>query len=146
MDMDEFVLTERKTYTLELPKVEYPNNINVYYLRMDGNSLKQYRYTVETNDENKNHVFLLMPVRVGTSPVKIAVKNEKGSKSDPESKDGKFIVGDRVTVYGEYTEPVVYETETGLSMTTPQIMVEMINGDCYNKELKSLVVKDLTDR
>ena len=41
MDMDEFVLTERKTYTLELPKVEYPNNINVYYLRMDGNSLKQ---------------------------------------------------------------------------------------------------------
>ena len=61
-------------------------------------------------------------------------------------KDGKFIVGDRVTVYGEYTEPVVYETETGLSMTTPQIMVEMINGDCYNKELKSLVVKDLTDR
>ena len=90
--------------------------------------------------------FCLMPVRVGTSPVKIAVKNEKGSKSDPESKDGKFIVGDRVTVYGEYTEPVVYETETGLSMTTPQIMVEMINGDCYNKELKSLVVKDLTDR
>ena len=55
-------------------------------------------------------------------------------------------MGDRVTVYGEYTEPVVYETETGLSMTTPQIMVEMINGDYYNKELKSLVVKDLTDR
>lgn len=25
-----------KLYTRELPKVEYPNNINVYYLRMDG--------------------------------------------------------------------------------------------------------------
>lgn len=91
MDMDEFVLTERKTYTLELPKVEYPNNINVYYLRMDGNSLKQYRYTVETNDENKNYVFLLMPVRVGTSPVKIAVKNEKGSKPILNQRMGSLL-------------------------------------------------------
>ena len=255
MDLDEIVFTEKKTYTLQLPVLEHPNNLNAYYLRMEGNcfsvggiyidrtygtvigtygdsqtlkinpvkagtgtltimddnayfgtgesgarashkitirvepsavysektypmieydklmkdvsayegeqvSVKgvvagveilpcdekmiQFRYTVATSGSDKKCVFVLLPPETAT--VVKSEKTEKGVLVKMVDKESPLLVGDKITVYGEYIEPITYETETGLTMQTPQILAESMNGLSYSKDMEQLVVHDITDR
>ncbi len=104
----------------------------------------QFRYTVATSGSDKKCVFVLLPPEAST--VVKSEKTEKGVLVKMVDKESPLLVGDRITVYGEYIEPITYETETGLTMQTPQILAENMNGLSYSKDMEQLVVHDITDR
>ena len=104
----------------------------------------QFRYTVATSGSDKKCVFVLLPPETAT--VVKSEKTEKGVLVKLVDKESTLLVGDKITVYGEYIEPITYETETGLTMQTPQILAENMNGLSYSKDMEQLVVNDTTIR
>lgn len=216
-DLDEIVLSERKTYTIELPELIGLNEYEAYNLRfknenfelghisfmdifsgriygVEGNYFtinpkKAGKSTITLTDDNayfgigspraKHTITVIVEPSatyceatfpklvydgeyaqdelVSFSGVIMEVKDEgyiiatKGKQENPVhailpgSAKSQWIVGDQVQVYGAYAQPLVETTETGLAITTVQVVIEQMNGDNYNVELKEPDVRDYSD-
>ena len=117
---------------------------NVEILPVDKNYV-QILYTVSVNGKQKNSIEVITPPL--TKMVTTFTSTGENSVSSSSSlRAGDYAVGEKVTVYGAYIEPVTYTTETGLSMQKPRIQIEKINDICYNHDLHKLKVHDITRR
>ena len=54
-----------------------------------------------------------------------------------------FSAGEKVTVYGALAAPATTTTETGLTMTTPVLTIEMIGDVNFNTNYQELKVEHM---
>lgn len=124
-DSTSFPKLSYKKYTADPDAyVDQPVSFTGHVTSIGKDAAGNVCYTVATKDKTDDVILAALPVAEEITPI---------------------YEGEKVTVYGAFTQPYTALTETGLTLSTPMVIVEKINDTPYNGAYEELTIRDFLD-